>query len=74
MSVNFEIKRKITVDGKEYGSLAEVPPEVRTAILEAMASGATSSRTAFHINGKTYSAKTIALAIGVAALLYWLLR
>ena len=37
MSINFEIKKETTVDGKDYESLADVPPEVRTAILKTLA-------------------------------------
>ena len=55
MSVDFEIKRKITVDGKDYETLEDIPPEVRTAILKTFASGSTSAKTTIHVNGKTYS-------------------
>ena len=55
MSINVEVKRKITVDGKDYDSLDQLPDEVRTAILKTLAAGPTNSRTTVHINGKAYS-------------------
>jgi len=55
MSVNVEVKRKIVVDGKEYESLQDVPPQVRTAIAKTLASGDRTTTTTIHINGKTYS-------------------
>jgi len=54
MSVNFEVKRKITVNGQQYESLDQVPKEFRNAVQSALASGATTKAT-IHINGKTYS-------------------
>lgn len=109
MSVNFEVKKKITVDGKDYESLQDVPPEVRTAILKTLAQGGTNTKTTIYINGKTYSTiedlpaplraivggvtalamkpeaaavrpepvlsmKMIVVAIGLAAMLFWLTR
>ena len=53
MSVNFDIKRKITVDGKEYESLDQVPEEVRAAVQKSLASGPAAKAT-IYINGKTY--------------------
>lgn len=44
MSINFEIKKETTVDGKDYESLADVPPEVRTAILKTLAHGAKTTK------------------------------
>lgn len=109
MSFNVEVKKKITVDGKEYESLSDVPPELRTAIVKTLAQGGTNTKTTVHINGKTYSGvgdlpaplraivagvtalamkpeaeavraepvlsvKAIIVAIGLAALLFWLAR
>ena len=55
MSISVDFKRKIMVDGKEYESLDQVPPEVRVAILKTLAQGATTTKTTIHLNGKTYS-------------------
>lgn len=38
MSVNVSIKRKITVNGKEYSSVDELPPDIRALYDQAMAS------------------------------------
>lgn len=38
MSVNVNIRRKIEVNGKEYGSVDELPPDVRALYDSAMAS------------------------------------
>jgi hypothetical protein len=54
MGVKFEIKRKITVDGRDYESLDQIPHELRTAVKNALAPGA-AHKTTIHINGKTYS-------------------
>ena len=53
MGIHVEVKRKITVDGREYESLDQVPDELRNAVQTALASGATPKAT-IRINGKTY--------------------
>ena len=55
MGINVQVKRKITVDGKDYESLDDVPPDARTAILKTLAHGRTNTKTTIHVNGKTYS-------------------
>jgi|WetSurSiteA1Bulk_404760.scaffolds.fasta_scaffold69917_1 hypothetical protein len=40
MKVNFNVKRKFIVNGKEYASVEEMPPELREAYEKAMRSGA----------------------------------
>ena len=40
MKVNFDIKRKFIVNGKEYAALEEMPPELREAYERALRSGA----------------------------------
>jgi hypothetical protein len=54
MGVDVELKRKITVNGQEYGSLDEIPDEFRTAVQNALASGAV-AKTTIYVNGKTYA-------------------
>jgi hypothetical protein len=39
MKVNFNIKRKFIVNGKEYSSVEEMPPELREAYEKAVGSG-----------------------------------
>ena len=53
--MTFAIQRKFTVNGKEYGSLDQVPPEFRAAIEKALESGATASSTTVTVNGRTYA-------------------
>ena len=59
MAVNFEFKKefalqkKFTVNGKDYESLDQIPPEFRAAFEKALASGTTP--TTIIINGKTFS-------------------
>ena len=48
---DFEIKKKLVVDGTEYDSLDQVPAERREAIEQAMASG--TPATTIRINGET---------------------
>jgi hypothetical protein len=55
MNIDVEVKKKITVDGKNYESLNEVPPELRASILKNFLSNPTNSKTTIHVNGKTYS-------------------
>ena len=55
MGVNFELKRKITVDGKNYESLDDLPSDLRVAIQKALAQRGTATKTTVHINGKTYA-------------------
>ena len=38
MNVNVNIKRKFKINGKEYNSIEEMPPEIRNAFEKAMAS------------------------------------
>jgi hypothetical protein len=40
MKVSFDVKRKFVVNGKEYASVEEMPPELREAYEKAMRSGA----------------------------------
>ena len=40
MKVNFNVKRKFIVNGKEYASVEEMPPELREAYEKAVRSGA----------------------------------
>jgi hypothetical protein len=40
MKVNFNVKRKFIVNGKEYNSVEEMPPELREAYEKAARSGA----------------------------------
>ncbi|HME89400.1 MAG TPA: hypothetical protein VKE30_09345 [Chthoniobacterales bacterium] len=49
------IKTKIRYNGKEYSSLAELPPEVRAAYEKALNSGA--AKTPFAINGKQFASE-----------------
>lgn len=38
MNVNVNVKRKFKINGKEYNSIEEMPPEIRSAFEKAMAS------------------------------------
>jgi hypothetical protein len=40
MKVSFDVKRKFVVNGKEYASVEEMPPELREAYEKAVRSGA----------------------------------
>ena len=40
MNVNVNVKRKFKINGKEYGSIEEMPPDIRNAFEKAMASQA----------------------------------
>ena len=40
MKVNFDVKRKFIVNGEEYNSVEEMPPELRAAYEKAVRSGA----------------------------------
>ena len=53
MGLKFEIKKKITVNGKEYDSLDQVPAELRDKLRNALKSG-TAPKTTIVINGTTY--------------------
>ncbi len=61
MPANLKIKTKIRINGKEYGSAGEMPPEVRSVYEKAMADRQTSSgsRVSSHatitFNGQTFS-------------------
>ncbi len=82
MSIHFDVKRKITVDGKDYERLEDVPPEARTAILKAMSasqSGASKveTKTTINVNGKTYSSVEdlpAPLRLAVGGLTSWALK
>ena len=39
MSISVDVKRKYKVNGKEYNSIGEMPPEVQAALKDAMDSG-----------------------------------
>jgi hypothetical protein len=62
MKVNFVVKRKFIVNGKEYSSVEEMPPELREAYEKAVRSGAgfriekpqVSLETKIVFNGKEY--------------------
>lgn len=51
MDVKFAVKKKITVNGREYESLDQVPEEFRAAVRNALESGAV-PKTAIYFNGK----------------------
>jgi hypothetical protein len=46
MNVNINVKRKFKVNGKEYNSIEEMPPDIRSAFEKAMASQAGSGQQA----------------------------
>jgi len=58
MGIEVNVTRNFTVNGKQYHSLEEVPPEIREAIRAKLASAATGS-VAIHgdivVNGKRYN-------------------
>ena len=62
MKVNFDVKRKFIVNGKEYSSVEEMPPELREAYEKAVRSGTgvriekpqVSVETKIVFNGKGY--------------------
>ena len=62
MKVNFDVKRKFIVNGKEYRSVEEMPPELRAAYEKAVRSGTgvriekpqVSVETKIVFNGKEY--------------------
>jgi hypothetical protein len=55
MDTKINVKTKIVVNGKEYHSVDELPPEVRAAYEKAVASGAQVRRTSHVVfNGQTY--------------------
>jgi len=59
MNINFNLKRKFNVNGKEYNSIEEMPPEIRTAFEKAMALHGNQTipldtRTTINFNGKEY--------------------
>jgi hypothetical protein len=63
MNVNVNVKRKFKINGKEYNSIEEMPPDIRNAFEKAMASQAGSDHqinpatihTKIIFNGKEYS-------------------
>jgi hypothetical protein len=56
MNVNVNVKRKFKINGTEYNSIEEMPPDIRSAFEKAMASQAGSSQ---QINPATMQAKII---------------
>ncbi len=55
MDFDVSIKRRIKVNGKEYGSLDEVPEELRKAVQDALgAAGAGGGRGKITVNGVSY--------------------
>jgi hypothetical protein len=56
MNVNVNVKRKFKINGKEYGSIEEMPPDIRNAFEKAMASQAGSGQ---QINPATMQTKII---------------
>ena len=55
MAVSFQIKKKITVNGREYESLDEIPAEFRAAFEKALELGAKTATGKVVINGRTYA-------------------
>ena len=53
MAVHVELKRKITVNGRDYESLDEIPEEFQAAIQSALASSAVETK--IEVNGTTYA-------------------
>ena len=70
MSVNVSIKRRIKVNGKEYNSVDELPPDVRALYDRAMASpGKKGSAKKITINGGDVAAtRTSATTIAIVVL------
>jgi len=60
MPVNFNVKTKIKINGKEYNNLEEMPADVRSLYEKALASrGSTSSNVQFKTNSKiTFNGQT----------------
>jgi hypothetical protein len=56
MNVNVNVKRKFKINGKEYNSIEEMPPDIRNAFEKAMASQAGSGQ---QINPATVQTKII---------------
>jgi len=56
MNVNVNVKRKFKINGKEYNSIEDMPPDIRNAFEKAMASQTGSSHQA---NPATMQTKTI---------------
>jgi hypothetical protein len=56
MNVNVNVKRKYKINGKEYNSIEEMPPDIRNAFEKAMASQAGSDH---QINPATIHTKII---------------
>ena len=59
MNVNVNVKRKFKINGKEYNSIEEMPPDIRSAFEKAMASQAGSgtnvtTQTKIIFNGTEY--------------------
>jgi hypothetical protein len=58
MKLSVNVRRRIIINGKEYGSVEELPPDVRQAYGKAMALSAGVSpaavRTEISFNGRTY--------------------
>jgi hypothetical protein len=56
MTTSIKITRTITANGKEYHSLDELPPEIRAAYEQALASGPTHvTFQRITVNGKEYA-------------------
>ena len=56
MNVNLNVKRKFKINGKEYNSIEEMPPDIRSTFEKAMASQAGSGQ---QINPATMQTKII---------------
>ena len=63
MSININVKRNFKINGKEYNSIEEMPPDIRDAFEKALASQAgtrnlinlTTTKTKIVFNGKEYN-------------------
>ncbi len=53
MEISFNVKSRFVVNGKEYGSVEEMPEEVRAAYEQAVKASSGHGRTASHATGKT---------------------
>lgn len=57
MGIQVDIRRRITINGKEYGSTGEMPADVREAYERAMAGGISvqTAKTRIVFNGREYA-------------------
>ncbi len=62
MGITFNVKRKFTINGVEYGSPEEMPPEVRAIYEKAAQGGATLSASGYWVGG-VKTAKTTKITI-----------